>query len=351
LGTGLTEDVFRVLYEELIDPRTRRRIGEYYTPLWLVDFILEHFDLKGKTVLDPFCGSGTFLVRAFHRKVDLGEDPDKAFSSLLGYDINPLAVAVARAELMIAYRRRTGKEPGKPPHIYHVDTFAMWFGEEQLLPDEVKVFVSSAKSYLQLLVNFNVLKVGNVIENLSLIEELITKSLRYSFAECGIDERCLEERIDRYMDELSRSFNSDFMRAFLDHAKKAVIASKLARLVVKYGGNDVWGLVMASIYAPILLTRLKPDIIVTNPPWVPLTEYKAPYIKKVRDYVLENVKKIVVEKATQVVAGSDIAAAALSKSLEIAREGVAYIMNREQLFCHRVASAGTLATLLHYKKQ
>jgi len=347
---GLTEDVFRILYEELIDPVTRRRIGEYYTPLWLVDFILEHFDLKEKTILDPFCGSGTFLVRAFHRKVDLGENIDKVFNSLLGYDINPLAVAVARAELIIAYKRRSGKEPKQPPHIYHVDTFAMWFGEEQFLPDEVKIFVSTAKNYLQLLVNFNMIRVENIIEDLSLIEELITKSLKFSFAECGIIEQCLNNKIAKYMDELSKDINSNFVKSFIQHAKRNGITSQLAKLIVKYGGNDVWGLIMASIYAPILLTRFKPDIIVTNPPWVPLTEYKAPYIDKIRNYIIDNTKKIVDGKAAQVVIGSDVATAALAKSLEIAREGVAYIMNREQLFHHKISTAGTLATYCIIKK-
>jgi len=350
---GLTEDVFRALYEELIDPETRRRIGEYYTPLWLVDFILDHFNLRDKSILDPFCGSGTFLVRAFHRKVDQGEDVDKAFDSLIGYDVNPLAVAVTRAELIIAYRRRAGKEPKNPPHIYHADTFAMWFGEEQFLPDEVKKLVVAARNYLDVLVNFNGVKVGNIAEGLSLVEKLITSSLRYSFAECGTDEKCLEERIAYYMDELSRGAESSFVKAFLQHSKEAHVPSRLTNLITKYGGNDVWGLVMSSIYAPILLTRFKPDIIVTNPPWVPLTEYKAPYIENISDYMLDNVKKIIGEKkagqkarqkAGQVVIGSDIAAAALGKSLEVAKESVAYIMNREQLFYHKASSAGTLAS-------
>jgi len=343
-GAGLTEDVFRALYEELIDPETRRRIGEYYTPLWLVDFILDHFNLRGKSILDPFCGSGTFLVRAFHRKIDQGEDADKAFNSLVGYDVNPLAVAVTRAELIIAYRRRTGREPGKPPHIYHADTFAMWFGEEQFLPDEVKTLVLAARKYLQLLVNFNIVKVGNIVEELSLVEKLITGSLRFSFAECGTDEKCLEEKIAKYMNELGKDAESSFVKAFLQHSKEATLPSRLAKLVTEYGGNDVWGLVMSSIYAPMLLTRFKPDIIVTNPPWVPLTEYRAPYIEKTRDYVLENVEKIIGEKAGQVVTGSDVAVAALGKSLEVVREGVAYIMNREQLFYHKAPRAGTLAS-------
>lgn len=113
LGGG--EDVFRRLYEFLVEPETRRKIGEYYTPLWIVDMIVKEFELKDRLVMDPFCGSGTFLVRAFYRKVlEEGEDPDKAYEELVGLDVNPLAVAVARAELVIAYRRATGRMPTTP---------------------------------------------------------------------------------------------------------------------------------------------------------------------------------------------------------------------------------------------
>lgn len=348
---GFTEDVFRVLYEELIDLKTRRRIGEYYTPLWLVDFMLRQFDLRGKTVLDPFCGSGTFLIRAFHTKVYLGEDIDRAFNSLVGYDINPLAVAVARAELIIAYMRRAGRKPERPPRVYHADTLAMWFGGEQLLPYEVRTFVLMGKNYLddlQKLITFNAVKVEDVLEELSAIEGLITRSIKYAFADCGavkqLNKKCLENKIAKYMGELSKGVSDKFIEVFLEHARKAVVPSKLAELIVRYGGNDVWGLVMASIYAPILLTRFKPDIITTNPPWVPLTEYKASYIDRVRGYVLENVRKVVGRRAAQVVTGGDVAIAALGKSLEIVKEGVAYVMNREQLFYHKVSTAGTLAT-------
>jgi hypothetical protein len=33
---------------------------------------------------------------------------------VLGYDVNPLAISVSRAELIIAYYKRTGKEPNNP---------------------------------------------------------------------------------------------------------------------------------------------------------------------------------------------------------------------------------------------
>ena len=59
-------DILKALYESLIDPETRHDLGEYYTPDWLaarmvadaVDNPLE------RRVMDPACGSGTFLFHA-----------------------------------------------------------------------------------------------------------------------------------------------------------------------------------------------------------------------------------------------------------------------------------------------
>jgi hypothetical protein len=127
------EDVFRTLYEFLVEPPVRRRLGEYYTPPWLVETIINEFNVGKKIVLDPFCGSGTFLVKTLHRKIELKEDVDEAFGEVVGFDVNPLAVAVARAELVLAYKRSSGKEPENPPHVYHIDTFATLFGEETTL--------------------------------------------------------------------------------------------------------------------------------------------------------------------------------------------------------------------------
>jgi len=107
--SGGKEDVFRELYEILIDAETRRKIGEYYTPLWLVEYMIDKTakdvgGFKNKIILDPFCGSGTFLINAFYRKIEEGENPDDAIREIIGFDINPLAVSIARAELMIAYQ-------------------------------------------------------------------------------------------------------------------------------------------------------------------------------------------------------------------------------------------------------
>jgi hypothetical protein len=345
---SLAEDVFRLLYEFLIEPKTRRRIGEYYTPLWLVEMIINEFDVKGKIILDPFCGSGTFLVKAFHKKVELEESPDDALNEVVGFDINPLAVAVARAELIMAYWRKVNKVPGTPPRIYHIDTLAMWFGGTILPTPGLKELVEKAKAHIQTQVSFNQIKFeksSEILTALKKLENSLTYSIRFAYNKCKLNVECLGKEIERYLEEYLKNDKDSLIQSFLKHFKDASISSLIANVVALHGGNDVWSVVLVSIYATILMTRFKPDIIVTNPPWIPATEYRAPYADRLREYMSRKIRGIVSKKAEQVLTGADIASTALGKSVELAREGVAYIMNREQLFWHKSPiPAGITAT-------
>ena len=63
------QDVLKTLYESVITPETRKRLGEYYTPDWLAQLVVEEaIDAPLNTrALDPACGSGTFLFHAVRR--------------------------------------------------------------------------------------------------------------------------------------------------------------------------------------------------------------------------------------------------------------------------------------------
>lgn len=62
-------DIVGKIFEKLIPKTERHKLGQYFTPTDIVDLILG-FTIKhpDDRVLDPACGSGTFLVRAYHRK-------------------------------------------------------------------------------------------------------------------------------------------------------------------------------------------------------------------------------------------------------------------------------------------
>ncbi len=59
----IDQDVLKSVYQELVDPKDRHDLGEYYTPDWLCERIVQKtLPATGfPSVLDPTCGSGSFL--------------------------------------------------------------------------------------------------------------------------------------------------------------------------------------------------------------------------------------------------------------------------------------------------
>jgi type I restriction-modification system DNA methylase subunit len=72
----MESDFLGRIYEKLIPPLDRKRLGQFYTPQGIVDFIVELTITKpSSVVLDPGCGSGSFLVKAYHKLRELNGIP------------------------------------------------------------------------------------------------------------------------------------------------------------------------------------------------------------------------------------------------------------------------------------
>ena len=105
-------DVLKVLYESVIGAATRKRLGEYYTPDWLAERVVAETvpDAAAARVLDPACGSGTFLFHCVRRYLaaadDAGHSTADALAGLtrhvLGMDLHPVAVTLARVTYLLA---------------------------------------------------------------------------------------------------------------------------------------------------------------------------------------------------------------------------------------------------------
>jgi SAM-dependent methyltransferase len=106
-------DWFKPLYEDLFPRALRHQLGEYYTPDWLADHVLDQVGYTGEAgtrLLDPACGSGTFLLLALRRWRGEGRRRNvtppcpllSPLSPIVGFDLNPLAVMTARANYLIA---------------------------------------------------------------------------------------------------------------------------------------------------------------------------------------------------------------------------------------------------------
>ncbi|MCW3129821.1 MAG: N-6 DNA methylase [Methanophagales archaeon] len=108
------QDLFKRLYQNLVPKRVRHDLGEYFTPDWIAELVLKEAGYDGdieRRVLDPACGSGTFLVLAIkeaksyaeeHFITDKRELLWKIVHNIVSIDLNPLAVLASRANYVIA---------------------------------------------------------------------------------------------------------------------------------------------------------------------------------------------------------------------------------------------------------
>ena len=108
-------DLLRRAYQRFFDPATRRALGEFYTNERIVNQVLDAVDYRGehvldKVLLDPACGSGTFLIVAIGRFIEAGKRKgltnvellERITKQIIGIDIHPFAVAMARVNYLLA---------------------------------------------------------------------------------------------------------------------------------------------------------------------------------------------------------------------------------------------------------
>lgn len=111
---GLDPTVVATVYESaILDAASKADFGVFYTPPSLASTVLSHIPLEEihpsrRHILDPSCGSGTFLLAGYDRlrdiaplDLDLFQVHEDTSRRLTGLDIDPLAVEVARLALLL----------------------------------------------------------------------------------------------------------------------------------------------------------------------------------------------------------------------------------------------------------
>lgn len=89
------DDFLGVFYQAVTNEGKRNSLGMYYTPKSIVDDVLSDMEIidNNSKFLDPCCGSGQFLINI----------PCSTPYNLIGFDIDPIAVMIAKANLIIKY--------------------------------------------------------------------------------------------------------------------------------------------------------------------------------------------------------------------------------------------------------
>ena len=106
----ITGDILGNVYEAFLDRNRRKKLGEYYTKPPIVEFILKELNFRNEpgNLIDPACGSGSFLVKALmvsiEQMISKGVTGKNAIESTLelihGLDINVFAYFITQLQIL-----------------------------------------------------------------------------------------------------------------------------------------------------------------------------------------------------------------------------------------------------------
>ena len=256
-----SRDLLKQLYQQLFPKSVRHDLGEYYTPDWLAELVLDELGYDGnpdKRLLDPACGSGTFLVMALNRvktwydehrhECGFGEDEllGKILHNIIGFDLNPLAVMAARTNYLMALREL----------LRHADTVE--------LPVYLCDSIMTPSEYGELFTTGGLGK---------------ARQLKTSAGDFNIPAEITEnqEHIGRYAEALESCIRDDYSpEEFLERCKAEALPTTEAKLHQELYGklqqldtsnqNGIWARIIKNAFAPLFIGKV--DYVAGNPPWV-----------------------------------------------------------------------------------
>jgi type I restriction-modification system DNA methylase subunit len=116
-------DIIGRVFEGLIYTERRHLLGQHYTDTMVVDLILAATIRKPGKLIDPGCGSGTFLVRALNYwRANYGAVISN-FELVEGIDIDKLGSMLSKVNLYIQALEAIKGKTNYYPRIYHKDFF------------------------------------------------------------------------------------------------------------------------------------------------------------------------------------------------------------------------------------
>ena len=285
---AVDEDIFKEIYQEIIKRAERHRIGEYYTPEWLAALTLNEavsiLDPTGRrkliSILDPACGSGTFLTNAISLLKKKKCSLEGIINNVYGIDLNPLAVVISRANYLLALGKLIEKRKKAIfVPVYMADAIRLPEVRKELIYG-ISILAIDVDEKTQL----------SLPLELALDEKKLTKVLT-TFSRILLEYRKKRITQDRALQVLEKSR--------LCKAKMMpILKDTLSTLMDLLDNNKdtIWVFMMRNIYAPLRLSKKKFDIVVGNPPWISLRYIENPnyqnFLKKtVFEYGLLNQKE------------------------------------------------------------
>ena len=259
---NVEEDVLKGVYQELIDLDTRHALGEYYTPDWLCERVVAELNIKkGQLVLDPSCGSGSFLRAAINhlKKTEPEISIEEICSSIYGIDIHPLSVQIAKTTFLLALGNEMKKV--KSPvsiNIILANTLLAPKGVGTLYGEKFKMTIDKEKYELD----------TQILDDMELFDDALE-----------VCDELAEQTMHKKKETVLLLYNT-LKRKNAKHSSMSVNVQNSFYSIyeglkkVKENKRDsIWKFIMQNLYKPYFLAD-RFDFIIGNPPWFTYSNIK-----------------------------------------------------------------------------
>ena len=254
-------DVAPTLYEIVIPADERRQLGEYYTPQWLADDMTEELvnDPLNQSVLDPACGSGTFVVAAVkHFMAAANEsnlEPREVLARLrdavTGIDVHPAAVHLARASWALAARDAIAAASD-----YNTEISAPIYLGDSL---QLRYRTGDMFARQSVTIETRLEEMGNptLTFPMSLVERAATFDVLMSDIADAIEQG----------NDPTLALDDNHVT---DAAERAAMEEAIATMQMLHAQdqNHIWAYYTRNMVRPVVLSRNKVDVLISNPPWI-----------------------------------------------------------------------------------
>ncbi len=259
-------DVLKGLYESLIDPDQRHVLGEYYTPDWLAERICAAAvrDPLNERVVDPACGSGAFLFHAVRRCLAAADAAGMSNTDaialccdrVLGIDVHPVAVQIARVTYLLALGERLRMEREFVALPVYLGDSLQWNTEPFLADRDVLIEAppddeTGARGET---LHFP----GTIARDPALFDRVISQMLDMSEEDSPQPAADLEAWLGR--------------QGITDDRTQVILTETYERLAElrRQGRNHIWGFAARNLVRPVWLSQQdqRPHVLIGNPPWL-----------------------------------------------------------------------------------
>jgi N-6 DNA Methylase len=277
-------DVLKVLYESLIDREERHGLGEYYTPDWLAGKMIRSAVDRPieQKVLDPACGSGTFLFHAIRNFLADAEasglDPkyriQEATNHVAGMDIHPVAVIIARVTYLLALAPVIATRAGSL-------SIPVYLG------DSMQLSTSSIMGLTELVIavppppEAAQLKFPEIFcKDIGLFDKLVAQMREGS--EQKLKKRQIETAFVRIIEQ---HYKRDILPTEKDAVGEMVATFAVFDDLRRHGRDSVWTYVARNLSRPLALAFGTgwANVVVGNPPWLAFRHMSGDLQKRFRE--------------------------------------------------------------------